>query len=123
MDLIVFIIIIITVGLNTVAQIALKAGMTQIGTFDFTWQNLAPIMLKVMVSPWIISGIIIYAGSVFTWLMVLSRTPVSIAYPISSLGYVFTAIAAYYLWGEDLTIVRLLGIAAILIAVYLVAKG
>ncbi|MBU0744973.1 MAG: EamA family transporter [Gammaproteobacteria bacterium] len=123
MNFTVFALIILTVILNTYAQISLKAGMMQIGVFSFTWENLLPITTKVMLSPWIISGVLVYAGSVFVWLMVLSRTPVSIAYPISSLGYIATAIAAYYLWSEDLTPLRIAGILIILLGVYLVAKN
>ena len=122
MSLIIFILILLTVFFNTAAQIALKAGMLQIGHFSFTWENLIPITLKIIASPWIIFGIIIYAGSVGVWLMVLSRIPVSIAYPISSLGYVTSAIAAYYLWGENLTLMRIAGIIVILVGVYMVAK-
>jgi drug/metabolite transporter (DMT)-like permease len=123
MNLCVFALIILTVILNTYAQIALKAGMMQIGVFSFTWENLLPITIKVITSTWIISGIAVYAASVFTWLMVLSRAPVSIAYPMSSLGYIATAIAAYYIWSEDLTPMRIAGIIVILIGVYLVAKN
>lgn len=123
MNLIIFVLIILTVLLNTAAQLALKAGMLQIGVFGFSWENLIPITLKIIASPWIIFGMVVYVGSVSMWLMVLSRTPVSIAYPMSSLGYITSAIAAYYLWGEDLTLTRIAGIIVILIGVYLVAKN
>lgn len=118
-----FILIILTVLLNTTAQIALKAGMLRVGHFAFTWNNLLPITLKIISSPWIIFGMFIYVGSVSVWLMVLSRIPVSIAYPMASLGYITSAIAAYYLCGEDLTLTRIMGIAVILLGVYLVAKN
>jgi len=123
MNLIVFALILLSVVLNTTAQLALKAGMIQIGTFSFTWENLIPIALKVMASPWIIFGLTVYVGSVFVWLMVLSRTPVSIAYPMISLAYITSALAAYYLWGENLSLIRITGIIVILIGVYLVAKN
>jgi len=84
--------------------------------------NLIPIILKIIASPWIILGMMIYVGSVSVWLLVLSRTPISIAYPMASLGYITSAIAAYYLWGEDLTLMRIAGIIVILVGVYMVAK-
>lgn len=123
MNIIIFILIIISVLLNTAAQLALKAGMFQVGAFDFSWENIIPITIKIIAAPWIIFGMLIYVGSVSIWLMVLSRTPVSIAYPITSLGYIATAFAAYYIWGENLTLTRITGIIVILIGVYLVAKS
>jgi len=122
MNFVVFALIILSVLFNTAAQIALKAGMLQIGHFNFTWENLIPIILKIIASPWIILGMMIYVGSVSVWLLVLSRTPISIAYPMASLGYITSAIAAYYLWGEDLTLMRIAGIIVILVGVYMVAK-
>ena len=64
-----------------------------------------------------------YVGSMIIWLMVLSRSSVSIAYPMSSLGYITSAVAAYYFLGEDLSVVRLVGIFVILVGVYIVAKS
>lgn len=123
MDLIVFGLVLLAVAFNTVAQLALKMGIDRIGAFVFHWSNFIPIILKIMVSPWIILGLVIYVGSVGVWLMVLSRAPVSIAYPMSSLGYVTSAIAAYYLLGEDLSAIRVAGIIVILIGVYMVARS
>ena len=48
--------------------------------------------------------------------------PVSVAYPMLSLGYVINAVAAYYLFGESVTITRWLGIGFIIVGVWLVAK-
>ena len=41
--------------------------------------------------------------SLFVWILGLSRVPVSIAYPLLSVGYVVNAIAAHYLFGEAVT--------------------
>jgi drug/metabolite transporter (DMT)-like permease len=53
----------------------------------------------------------------------LSRVPVSIAYPLLSLGYVVNAIAAHYLLGEAVTAQRWLGIGFIIVGVYVVARS
>ena len=52
----------------------------------------------------------------------LSRVPVSIAYPMLSIGYVVNAVAAYYLFGESLGLSRWLGIGFIIVGVYLVSR-
>lgn len=123
MNLTVFALIIINVIFNTVAQISLKNGISQIGVFSFTWNNLLPITNKIIISPWIIFGMLTYVGSITIWLMVLSRIPVSMAYPMASLGYITSSVAAYYLFGENLTLTKIAGIAVIMLGVYLVAKN
>jgi len=118
----VFMLVLSTIFLNTIGQLAFKAGVDAIGYFEFTSNNIIPILGKIIFSPWIIIGVIIYTISIFTWLMVLSRVQVCIAYPMSSIGYITTAIAAYYLWNEQLSIVKIVGIVVILVGVYLIAK-
>lgn len=109
--------------LNAGAQLLLKAGMIQIGHFEFTLTNALPIGIKVMANPPIITGLFMYVISVGVWLLVLSRVQVSLAYPMLSIGYIVNALAAYYLFGEPLTSLRLLGIFIIIGGVYLVAQS
>jgi multidrug transporter EmrE-like cation transporter len=73
--------------------------------------------------PHFISGVICYGFSLIVWILGLSRVPVSIAYPMLSLGYVINAIAAYYLFGEDVGFMRWLGIGFIVLGVWLVARS
>lgn len=123
MDLLVFSLILLTVALNTTAQIIMKVGIDKIGTFAFAWENFIPISLKIIVSPWIVSGMTVYSIAFGIWLMVLSRTTVSIAYPMSSLAYVTSVIAAYFLLNENISILRIVGVIIILIGVYIVARS
>ena len=61
--------------------------------------------------------------SLVVWVLGLSRVPVSIAYPMLSIGYVLNAVAAWYLFGESLTALRLTGIGFIIVGVFLVTKS
>ena len=67
-------------------------------------------------------GTACYGVSVVVWILGLSRVPVSMAYPLLSVGYVINAIAAHYLFGETVTLQRWLGIAFIAIGVWLVTR-
>lgn len=119
----IFALILCGVLLNASAQLLLKAGMNQIGHFEFTFANAMPIGLKVIANPPIITGLFMYVLSVVVWLLVLSRVQVSFAYPMISLGYIVNALAAYYLFGEPLTSLRMLGIFVIIAGVYMVAQS
>ena len=61
--------------------------------------------------------------SVVVWLLVLSRVQVSYAYPMLSIGYIVNAVAAYYLFGEDLSFIRIAGIVVIIMGVYLISRS
>ena len=119
----ILLLILFGVLLNTGAQLLLKTGMSQIGQFEFSLVNVLPITLKVAGNIPIMIGLMSYVVSVVVWLLVLSRVQVSYAYPMLSLGYVVNAFAAYYLFGEPLSALRVMGIFIIIGGVYLVASG
>lgn len=109
--------------LNAAAQLLLKAGTTRVGEFAFTLDNLAPVGWRLATSPYIAGGLACYVVSVAVWILALSRVPVSIAYPMLSVGYIVNALAAWYLFGESLTMQKLVGIGFIVVGVYLVARS
>jgi multidrug transporter EmrE-like cation transporter len=109
--------------LNAAAQLLLKAGTNRIGEFGFTLGNAVPVGLKVASNPFILGGLACYAVSVVVWIMALSRVPVSVAYPMLSIGYVVNAVAAWFLFGESITAQKLVGIGFIIVGVWLVARS
>jgi multidrug transporter EmrE-like cation transporter len=123
MSLVAFLLILTGVLLNAAAQLLLKAGTNAIGHFDFHLDNVVPIGLKLAFEPHIFGGLCCYVVSVVIWIMALSRVPVSIAYPMLSIGYIVNAFAAYYLFGESVTVQKLVGIGFIVVGVYLVARS
>ena len=116
------ILIIMGVTLNVAAQIFLKTGMNRIGHFHLTPANFWPVTFQIATSLPICGGLACYAFSLAIWLVVLSRVAVSWAYPMSSFGYAFTAMAAYLWLGEQLGPMRLAGIAVIMVGVFMVSK-
>jgi len=118
-----FALVLTGVLLNAAAQLLLKAGTNAIGHFDFSLANAWPVGLRIAQEPHILGGLLCYAVSVVVWIMALSRVEVSVAYPMLSLGYVVNAIAAYYLFGEAVSGMRLAGIGVIIVGVLLVARS
>lgn len=108
---------------NAAAQLLLKAGMDKIGYFAFSWNNVWPVGWQVATNPYIILGLGCYVLSVVVWLLGLSRVDVSIAYPLVSIGYLVTAIAAYFILHENVSLLRIAGIFVILIGVAIVARS
>jgi multidrug transporter EmrE-like cation transporter len=115
--------ILLGVLLNAGAQLALKEGMRRVGHFEFVWSNALPVGWQAATSPFVALGIGLYVLSVVVWLLVLSRVQVSFAYPMLSVGYVVNAVAAYYLFSEDLSPARIGGILVIVAGVCLLARN
>ncbi len=117
-----FALVLTGVLLNASAQLLLKAGTNAVGHFEFHFSNAIPVGMKIAFQPYILGGMACYAVSLVVWIMALSRVPVSIAYPMLSIGYVINAVIAYYWLGEPLSMQKMLGIGIIIIGVVLVAK-
>jgi len=109
--------------LNATAQLLLKAGTNRVGEFAFSLANLVPVGSRLALSPFIAGGLACYVVSVVVWILALSRVPVSVAYPMLSIGYIVNALAAWALFGESLGAQKMVGIAFIIAGVFLVARS
>jgi multidrug transporter EmrE-like cation transporter len=102
------------VALNAAAQLLLKAATRYSGPLvsdggQVNWLS-ATTLLK---APPLWVGLSCYGISVVLWVGALSRVPVSVAYPMLSLGYIVNTGAAALLFGEAITMAKLVGIGLI----------
>ena len=109
--------------LNAAAQLLLKAGTNATGVITLTAENWMATLCRMATQGHFVAGVVLYGVSLIVWILGLSRVPVSIAYPMLSLGYVINAIAAHYLFGESVTTTRWLGIGFVILGVWLVARS
>ena len=108
--------------LNAGAQLLLKAGTNALGVITLTRDNWFSMLWRMAHTGPFIAGVACYGVSLLVWIMGLSRVPVSIAYPLLSLAYIINAIAAYFLFGEAMTVMRWLGLGLIIVGVFLIAR-
>lgn len=123
MNPVAFALVLTGVMLNAAAQLLIKSGAETAGRFDFTLANIVRAGLHFALQWQILLGLVCYAISVVVWILALTRVQVSIAYPMLSLGYVVTAFAAWWLFGETLNPAKLAGIAVIIAGVVLLARA
>ena len=118
-----FAFIITGVLLNAAAQLLLKAGTNALGgAIHVNAQNWFATGVKVFTQLPILAGLACYVISLVVWIIGLSRTDVTIAYPMLSLGYVVGAIGAWMFLGEAVSPQRLLALGVIVVGVALLAR-
>ncbi len=115
--------IMVDVALNVTGQLSLKHGMSKVGNFALSMSTLPPVFVQAAFNPYVILGLVCYGLGFLVWLLVLAKTEVSYAYPLISLGYVFTAVLARVLIGETVNLTRMTGILIICAGVFLVARS
>lgn len=95
-------------------QVLFKVGLARSGGLHWG---------KLVTSPAVLGGIMLYAVATILWFAVLTRLPLSIAYPMQAFAYVLAMIPAYFLFHESITASKVAGVAVILFGVYLLARS
>jgi multidrug transporter EmrE-like cation transporter len=119
-----WVLILTGVGLNAAAQLLLKAAtrpLSAFARFDYDTVLASLFVLAKSLPFW--GGMLCYATSVCVWIAALSKAPVSVAYPMLSLGYIVVAWASVTWLGETLSAPKVLGIALICVGVVLVSRS
>jgi len=104
--------------LLTAGQVFLKFAMTSMPAFSWT----RDFWLK-MLSNWqfAASGLF-FAGASLLWMYIVKHFEFSIAYPMVSLSYVFGMFAAILFFHEDVSLLKWIGLAFIILGCLLIAK-
>ena len=113
----------VTITSTTIAQAMLKHGINKVGGISPPGNQFLTSMQKVLTEPFIIGGLILVLLIMPLWLEVLARLPLSIAYPMVSMGYVLALIIGALVFKEAITPLRVFGVALIVIGVIAVAKS
>ena len=104
--------ILAAVVLSAAGQLFLKSGAQHVATVDGH-----EFLLAAARNARVISGIIAWAASAVCWLYVLRVAPLSKAYLLSSLTYVFVPLAGVSMFGEHLRRPHVIGMLLILAGV------
>jgi drug/metabolite transporter (DMT)-like permease len=108
--------------LGSFGQIHMKRGMQELGQ-DGVSNLLSPRgMLNIAFHKQVFIGVSLYVIATALWLFALTTLDVSYAYPLLSIGYVLTAILAFIILKENISLMRWSGIALILLGSLLIIR-
>ena len=107
------------IALESSGQIATKVGGDQLGQMDFSLQWLQAVMLN----PGVWVAIACYIGAFFVWMLILRRSSLSLAFPLSSLVFVGVLLGSWLGLGEHISALHWLGVAVIIGGIALLAVG
>ena len=120
----VLLLVLVSVLLSSVAQIALKGGMSSPGVGAASGGDFNLAMLRAIVlNPKVLFGLFLYFTSAAVWLFVLARIDVGLAYPFVGLGFVVTMMLAWAIYGEVPTPGRVAGALLICTGVVVLARS
>ena len=95
-------------------QILWKLSMSKMDGFN---------IISIILNPYIIIGVALYGLATLLWLYILSKEELSLVYPLQSITYVIGTILAIFIFRENVSLLRWVGIVTIIVGATLVARG
>lgn len=122
--------ILFCVMLGSIAQLSLKNGLTSVGRFESDLAGptsvvvqLFGFLLRAFRNPFVIFGFMLYGVASLAWIVVVSRVPLSLAYPMIALTYVIVVIMSRILFHEDVSTMRFASLAVICLGVFMLSRS
>ena len=110
--------------LTAAGQVLLKAGMISAPVQTaLTRGGWFPVGVSIASQLTIWCGLAAYGASLLLWLAVLSKVPVSSAYPFVALSISLTSVAGALLFNDSFSVSKLIGTVLILAGVVVLSRG
>ncbi len=112
--------IFLSVILVVIAELLLKTGVNSISASS---KSLPHFFMSALSSPFVLIGLLLIGLSSLVWIVTLSKTNLSYAYPFISVGYIATAIFSVIFFNEPHSWLKWAGIAVISMGVVLLSRS
>lgn len=108
------VLLLVSVGFSIAGQITLKAAMNQIGRIGSAEVAAAgDTFLRAAKEPRLWLGLFLFGISSIFWMIVLSRVPLSVAYPFVGISYVVIVLMSRFLLDESVPALRWVGVVVV----------
>lgn len=116
------VLLLISVALAAVAQLTLKYGMNQVAEQTGGTGGALATLMGAARQPAVYGGLALFACSAVFWLIILSRTSLSFAYPFAALTYVLILLFDSLVLGEPVSGLRWAGVGLIIGGLVLISR-
>lgn len=109
--------ILLSVLLGSIGQVILKLGANKLGTLSLSLNTIFQDIFRIIKVPEILIGLVLFGSSFLLWIKVLTKSDLSYAYPMVALGYINVIVFSYFLFNEQFTLMKVIGVAFIVVGV------
>jgi drug/metabolite transporter (DMT)-like permease len=80
-------------------------------------------VISLLLSPWVMSGIVATFLAGVSWMLAMTRFEVSYAFPFVSLSFILILFASIYLFNESFTLTKFAGTLIVILGIIIIARG
>lgn len=108
-----YLFVFLSVILGSTGQVLMKLGTIKIQL------NL----LSIVSNFYLLGGLFLYGVSAIFWIFAISKLDLSYAYPMVAFGYVIVSLLAFFILGESISPLRVIGLCTIVLGVLIISKS
>lgn len=103
------------------SQLIFKSWVVMLGRLPVSSAGVLSILTRMLQSPLMLAGLLLYAAGFLAWIFLLGRTSLSSVYPIIlSANIVLVLVGASWLFHESLSGVQIFGVVMIGFGIFLI---
>jgi drug/metabolite transporter (DMT)-like permease len=80
-------------------------------------------IIHLLLSPWVLSGIVATFLAGVCWMMALSKFELSYAYPFTGLIYIIVMLSGFFLFRDAFTVGKMVGTCMVIAGLIIAARG
>lgn len=115
--------IFLTVALTVYGQIVIKWQVASAGSFPSQVSDKFWFLLKLLLNPWVVSSFFCAFLAALSWMLAVSKFPLSYAYPFTGLSFALVLLSSALLFQEAMTLPKLVGTALVIAGIVIGSRG
>lgn len=115
--------ILLTIGLTVYSQLIMRWQVAAAGSLPADADGKFQFVFALLLQPWVMSAIAASFLAGISWMLAMSRFELSYAFPFMGLNFVLILFASVILFGEALTISKLIGTLLVMAGIVVLARG
>ncbi len=115
--------ILLTIVLTVYGQLVIKWQVSKAGALPVGIVAQAGFLLRVLVNPWVLSGLIAALIAALSWMAALTKFDLGFAYPFMSLSFVLVLVLSVLFFREPMTVYKVIGMALIVLGLFVSSRS
>ena len=116
------VVLLVTCIITAVSQMLFKQAATIVTANTAQATNIHK-FLELLMMPSFLFALFLYGAAFILWIWLLSKSSLSVIYPIGlSLNVILALVAAHYFLNESITMLNIVGIIVIIIGIFIVSQ-
>lgn len=108
-----------TVILTVLGQFLIKWQVTAAGPLPDGLVGKLQFLWLLLLNPWVLFGLTSAFAASLTWMLALSKLPISVAYPFTAFSFVFVVLGGGALFAEPIGGAKIVGLCMIILGICL----